>query len=205
VTSDQHQPPSTRKLASSRASVDKRASILQAALELFVERGFHGTAVPEVADRAHVGAGTIYRYFESKEALVNELYQLSKLDLTSRLMNGFVPTSPAREQFRGLWMRMASFVDEHPKSFAFLELHHHAAYLDDKSLAMEDRMHHVMTSFIAAAQQRGELRAARPSMLVGIALGAFTGTVRWAWQFGEALTSETWALAEQCAWEAVRS
>jgi len=44
---------------------DKRETILAAALELFVERGFYGTAVPEIAERAGVGAGTIYRYFES--------------------------------------------------------------------------------------------------------------------------------------------
>ena len=50
---------------------DKREAILAAALEAFVEKGFHGTAVPEIAARAGVGAGTIYRYFESKEAVVN--------------------------------------------------------------------------------------------------------------------------------------
>src|SRR5438067_8425981 len=43
---------------------DKREAIMSAALELFVERGFYGTAVPEIAERAEVGAGTIYRYFE---------------------------------------------------------------------------------------------------------------------------------------------
>ena len=48
---------------------DKRRRILDAALGLFAERGFHGTAVPLVAGRAEVGAGTIYRFFESKEEI----------------------------------------------------------------------------------------------------------------------------------------
>ena len=65
--------------APATGKVDKREAILQAALELFVERGFYGTAVPEIADRASVGAGTIYRYFESKEALVNAIYRQEKL------------------------------------------------------------------------------------------------------------------------------
>jgi TetR/AcrR family transcriptional regulator, repressor of fatR-cypB operon len=51
----------------------KREAILNAALQLFTEFGFHGTAMPQVAERAGVGAGTIYRYFTSKEALVNTL------------------------------------------------------------------------------------------------------------------------------------
>ncbi|MBP6630085.1 MAG: TetR/AcrR family transcriptional regulator [Kofleriaceae bacterium] len=187
------------------APADKRDAIMAAALELFVERGFHGTAVPEVAARAGVGAGTIYRYFASKEALVNTLYQQLKLDLTGRLLRGFVVGGPARETFRGLWARMSEFVDDQPKAFAFLELHHHAAYLDDRSRAMEGRMHDLMTRFIEQAQARGELRRAPPCLLIGVVLGAFTGVVRWAWEYRQPLTADTWALAEQCAWEAVRS
>src|SRR5215510_1707077 len=63
-----------------KAAGDKREAIMNAALELFVERGFFGTIVPEIADRAGVGAGTIYRYFDSKEALVNAIYREPKLE-----------------------------------------------------------------------------------------------------------------------------
>ena len=62
---------------------ERREAILAAALELFSERGFHGTAVPLVAEKAGVGAGTLYRYFESKEALVNALYQRWKGEFLS--------------------------------------------------------------------------------------------------------------------------
>src|SRR5688500_20283129 len=53
------------------AVTDKRDAIMDAALELFVERGFCGTAVPEIADQAGVVAATIYRYSESHDALGN--------------------------------------------------------------------------------------------------------------------------------------
>ena len=59
------------------AAKEKHQKILSAALELFANRGFHGTAVPDVAKLAGVGAGTIYRYFENKEALVNAVYHRS--------------------------------------------------------------------------------------------------------------------------------
>src|SRR6185503_5568621 len=48
---------------------DKRRRMLDAALTAFAERGYHGVAVPEVAAAAGVSTGTIYVYFESKEAL----------------------------------------------------------------------------------------------------------------------------------------
>lgn len=45
------------------------AELAAAALELFVEKGFAATRLEDVAARAGVGKGTVYLYFESKEAL----------------------------------------------------------------------------------------------------------------------------------------
>src|SRR5438105_1854269 len=67
---------------------DKRRRILDAALRVFAERGFHGTSVPEVAEAAAVGTGTVYRYFENKEALVNQVYRDAKQRLRGALLDG---------------------------------------------------------------------------------------------------------------------
>jgi AcrR family transcriptional regulator len=183
---------------------DKRESILAAALALFVERGFHGTAVPEVADRAGVGAGTIYRYFASKEALVNELYRRSKQLLLSRMIKTFPASAAAREQFGALWRAMARFAADEPLAFAFLELHNHASYLDDEAKAIEDRVIKFAISFVEAAQRRGEVRLVAPAILIGIVTGSFIGLVSKGQQCGLTMTEERWATAEQCVWEAIR-
>lgn len=47
--------------------------ILEAALELFAEKGFAATKLTEVAKHAGVSKGTVYLYFESKEALFQAL------------------------------------------------------------------------------------------------------------------------------------
>ena len=47
----------------------KHARILQAAVELFTERDFHQVLMDDVAERAAVGKGTVYRYFPTKEEL----------------------------------------------------------------------------------------------------------------------------------------
>lgn len=188
-----------------RASVDRREAILEAALALFVERGFYGTAVPEIADQAGVGAGTIYRYFDSKEALVNEIYRREKLRFAGDVLDHFPATAPTREQFRALWMRMARFASARPDAFVFLELHHHARYLDAESRAVEERMLALFTGVVTQAQARGELKAGPPRLLMGLVMGAFVGVIRSCVEAEQRLDEADWKFAEQCAWEAVRS
>jgi AcrR family transcriptional regulator len=190
---------------SKRASGDKREAILEAALHLFVERGFYGTAVPEIADRAGVGAGTIYRYFESKEALVNAIYRQEKQHFGHVVLDDFPPSAPTREQFRLLWTRMAKFATEHPDAFIFLELHHHARYLDAQSREVEQRMTELLTSVVTSAQARGELKAGAPRLLMGLVMGAFVGVIRSCVDTDQSHEDADWKLAEQCVWEAIRS
>lgn len=63
-----------------------RERILEAALGVFSEKGFHVATMDEVADRAGVGKGTLYRYFANKETLFNELVRqrLEELETKAR-------------------------------------------------------------------------------------------------------------------------
>ncbi len=71
-----------------RRRKDARPSELTAAaLELFVERGFATTRLEDVAARAGVSKGTLYLYFDSKEALFKAVIE-----------EGIVPTLVAAEQ-----------------------------------------------------------------------------------------------------------
>jgi AcrR family transcriptional regulator len=63
-----------------------RERILEAALGVFSEKGFHVATMDEVAERAGVGKGTLYRYFANKETLFNELVRqrLEELETKAR-------------------------------------------------------------------------------------------------------------------------
>ncbi|MGD8796421.1 MAG: helix-turn-helix domain-containing protein, partial [Thiohalophilus sp.] len=52
-----------------RRKAERPGEIVAAALELFVEHGFAATRLEDVARRAGVSKGTVYLYFDSKEAL----------------------------------------------------------------------------------------------------------------------------------------
>lgn len=64
-----------RATASPEVAADRRKQILAAAVEVFAERGFHRTRVSDIAKRAGVAYGLIYHYFESKDAVLNAVFE----------------------------------------------------------------------------------------------------------------------------------
>ncbi|GAB2530369.1 TetR/AcrR family transcriptional regulator [Nocardia heshunensis] len=62
-----------RPPASAAAPGETRERIVRAALELFAEKGFHGTGVAEIGDRADVQRGALYYHIGSKEELLWEI------------------------------------------------------------------------------------------------------------------------------------
>ncbi|SDR50812.1 transcriptional regulator, TetR family [Rhizobiales bacterium GAS113] len=63
----------THSQASSTAEADRRKRILEAAERAFVRQGFHATTMQHVAAEAGMSPGNLYRYFRSKEAIVEGL------------------------------------------------------------------------------------------------------------------------------------
>jgi TetR/AcrR family transcriptional regulator, repressor of fatR-cypB operon len=182
----------------------KRQAILDAALDLFAERGFHGTAVPLVAQRAGVGAGTVYRYFASKEALVNELFQFWKHELGRTLLTDFPLTAGMRQQFHEVWRRISQFAAVHPKAVAFLELHHHRDYLDARSRAVEEAVLLPLFQFVLTAQEKRSIKPVQPEILMAMVYGTFTALLRASWEKRLTLTPAVLDEAENTLWEAIR-
>jgi len=53
-----------------------KARILNAALHLFTRKGFHGTTVREIAQKASVSMGNLYTYYDTKEEIFVDLVHL---------------------------------------------------------------------------------------------------------------------------------
>ena len=182
---------------------ERREQILAAALECFVTRGFHGTAVPQVARAAKMAAGTMYHYFPGKEALVNALFQKWKQEVAARVFATIKPGQPVREQFRAMWNEMTAFALSEQDAFSFLELHHHRSYLDADSLAMENRLKEFGAIIVQQAQAEGLIKQGSTPLLMELVFGAFTGMMRAHYEGRVELTDELRDLAEGACWDAI--
>jgi len=182
---------------------DRRESILDAALACFVERGFYGTAIPQIAERADISTGTIYHYFESKEALVNALYRSWKAQVAQRVFTAFPQGAPVREQFRVMWHEIVSFATSHPSAFAFIELHNHASYLDAESIAIDRNVKTFAHTMIQRAQRESLVKPLEAYVLMELVFGAFVGMMRAHWEGRIELGDQVIRDAEQACWDAV--
>jgi TetR/AcrR family transcriptional regulator, repressor of fatR-cypB operon len=102
-------------------NADKREEIMQAALELIAEHGFHGAPMAMVAERAGVGAGTIYRYFASKDALIAEIFGELEKKVVESLMQGYSLDRPLRERFVYLSTMITRYFMDNAIQFRFIE------------------------------------------------------------------------------------
>lgn len=66
---------------------EKQLKILQTAEQLFADKGFDGTSVRDIADKAGVNVAMISYYFGSKEKLLEGLFTLRTKDMVQKLEN----------------------------------------------------------------------------------------------------------------------
>jgi AcrR family transcriptional regulator len=76
--------------------MDTRTSILNAAVQVFSQHGFRGSTTRRIADAASVNEVTIFRYFGSKEALIQEALRGSNADPFSNSLPDD-PQNPVKE------------------------------------------------------------------------------------------------------------
>ncbi|MGH2907137.1 MAG: TetR/AcrR family transcriptional regulator [Solirubrobacterales bacterium] len=102
-----------------------RDAIIDSAEQLFIDKGYHGTRVSEVARHADVSIGSIYVHFESKEGLYAALMERA-LSIEARYFDAIFdnPEIPDLEKIFSLGEAYLQFFREHPAYFRMLMIPH---------------------------------------------------------------------------------
>lgn len=83
-----------------------RATILQKSLLYFARNGFAGTKIGDLSRNIGIAQGTIYVYFDSKEELYKEIFEITRYEKELRDMELLTKLPlPAREKIKQLSKR----------------------------------------------------------------------------------------------------
>ncbi|MBO4226358.1 TetR/AcrR family transcriptional regulator [Bradyrhizobium neotropicale] len=82
-------------------AAERRAAIVEAAMEEFVARGFAATRLDDIARRAGVAKGTIYLHFKDKESMFEELIRTALVPLIDRMASPAPLSGSVREAVEG--------------------------------------------------------------------------------------------------------
>lgn len=107
----------------------RRSEILEAATTLFSKHGFAAADVEEIAEKAGVGKGTVYRYFPNKEGLFLAAVDHGMRKLKTAVDAGVATAKQPLEQIAEGVRAYLTFFDEHPEIVELL-IHERAHFRD---------------------------------------------------------------------------
>jgi len=96
------------------------------------------------------------------------------------------------------------FAKRHPEAFKFLELHHHAPYLDEGSREVEASVVAMADGFVEQNERAKVLRKAPKGVLAALVWGGVVGLVRASWEKRAELDPKSEVAFEAAIWSAIR-
>jgi AcrR family transcriptional regulator len=102
-------------------SEDRRNAILMAAIDIFAEKGLSAPTLA-ISAKAGVAEGTIYTYFDSKDGLINVLYQEIKRGMADAMMTDFPRRSGIQERLRHVWNGYVNWGIANPQQHKVMKL-----------------------------------------------------------------------------------
>jgi AcrR family transcriptional regulator len=125
---------------------ERRAAILDAAMNVFADRGYHASSIDEIAREAGVSKALIYEHFASKQALWASLLDTQAAEIFRRLAAGAATAEPGEVRLRSGVDAFLTFVEE--RRGAWRMLFREAA--DPEVAAFLDRIRSQVAGVVAA-------------------------------------------------------
>lgn len=161
--------------------IKKHDKITQVSLELIAERGFHGVPMSMIANKAGVGAGTIYRYFKSKDLLIKELHRNLEEKIRSVLYEGYDLEKPLKERFQYLIRQLLRYFIKNPLHFRYMEQYFNSPYgisLRRDRLLGKSGNHDILINIFKQGKKQKMLKELPDAVLFSVALGPLISLIR---------------------------
>ncbi|MDB5973676.1 MAG: TetR/AcrR family transcriptional regulator [Nevskia sp.] len=159
------------------------ADILQAARDVFCEKGYEAAAVSEIAARLDIVEGTIYKYFESKRELLLKVLEHWYEELFGDYERDLAGVAGARQRLHLLVWRHLRSVHDYPLlcRLMFREVRAEQDYHGSTVYAKNRRYTQFLVDVLKEGVETGEFRADIPLALLRDMI--YGGIEHHAWNF----------------------
>lgn len=134
-----------------------RERLMRAALELFTTQGYHGSTTPQIAARAGVAEGTIYRHFPSKQQLLNDIYRAAVGHFV-RLLREIPREIPCRERLERVALGWRDLASREPALVRLVFVARVRGLLDQRSRDAWTELRSDVETIIASGKSSGQVR-----------------------------------------------
>ncbi len=140
---------------------DKRSLILDSAIRVFAQMGYHGARVSDIAREAGIAYGLVYHYFKNKEEILNTIFEerwTGFLEALEGIAEGRNPTQDKLVSIAALVLNAYRLRPEWVKVLV-LEIQRSSRFAEPTQQRAIGRLFQLVARLLRDGQAAGELRA----------------------------------------------
>lgn len=158
-----------------------------------------------VAREAGVATGTVYVYFESKEALLNALYVQTKLSFARTVFEGAGASGPVRPAFERTCVTYMRFIAENRAAVLFMSQFRNSAFQLEETRAVSERASEPLLRLLERGKAEGLLKDIPTSLMVAFLQAMLTEIVSYVASQPPGTHQEMYASIARLAWDALKA
>ncbi len=157
-----------------KTELNTRDKILKAAQKLFARNGYDGTTTKELAEKAGIAEGTLFRHFTNKKAVLVEVATQGWIELLTDLLTELSEMASYEAISHVMYKRMLRLGDNYDMMrVCFMEVQFHPDLRDRIQAEVVSKMTDVAEAFFQTAMDRGVYRKMNPRVIAQVFLGMF--------------------------------
>jgi len=159
----------------------QRADIVQAAAQIFRQKGYHATSMQDIADAVHLQKASLYHHVESKQEILVEIlnHALDRVttDITAVVDSDLSPTEKLRLALRAYTTILIE--DRDLATVLLLEYRGLDPKLLARHIARRDQVDRLWRKIVQSGIDAGEFRSVDPTMTSLALLGVQNWMITW--------------------------
>ena len=143
--------------------IKSKKTIIQSAIVLFAQKGLKDTSIADIMQKANLGIGTFYNYFQSKDDLLRSLLIQLAMDIRQHYLESINIEKTQAQVLEGLVLYTANLLDQNRFILPlFMRAVDRSALTIKKPLPFKD----IFDEIIKTGQDNGEFRSDIPAEII---------------------------------------